>query len=305
MVIRYTKIIAIIICLFSISSQSLAYTDIEEKQINVTMRMIGHELLLCVNDHTSRILAIEKDEDRYKIEFSSEFEFNPDDLIPIVKENLKKTGINENYIVEVEECSSKQVIYSYQIGGTNYSNLTPCGGRSQPKACYKLFITLLKDVPHNLDQSGFEISLLNGEKENLNYIEPTTNYTKLSMFGLPALLLAGLLFLFIKRKEKPTPNSNLIPVGNSLFDENNMQLTLGKEVTELTSKEADLLSLLVSHSNNTIEREEILKTVWGDEGDYVGRTLDVFISKLRKKLEADASVKIINIRGVGYKLILN
>jgi DNA-binding response OmpR family regulator len=54
-----------------------------------------------------------------------------------------------------------------------------------------------------------------------------------------------------------------------------------------------------------VERDEILNKVWGDDGDYVGRTLDVFISKLRKKLEADACVKIVNIRGVGYKLVVD
>jgi DNA-binding response OmpR family regulator len=73
----------------------------------------------------------------------------------------------------------------------------------------------------------------------------------------------------------------------------------------LTSKEADLLILLHNSVNTGIEREVILNEVWGDEGDYVGRTLDVFISKLRKKLEGDSSVKIVNIRGVGYKLVLN
>ena len=60
---------------------------------------------------------------------------------------------------------------------------------------------------------------------------------------------------------------------------------------ELSSKETDLLFLLFSNENTTLEREHILNVVWGDEGDYVGRTLDGFISKLRKKLEADASVK--------------
>jgi hypothetical protein len=65
----------------------------------------------------------------------------------------------------------------------------------------------------------------------------------------------------------------------------------------------DISSL--SSVNATVERDDILKSVWGDDGDYVGRTLDVFISKLRKKLEADSNIKIINIRGIGYKLVLN
>jgi DNA-binding response OmpR family regulator len=63
--------------------------------------------------------------------------------------------------------------------------------------------------------------------------------------------------------------------------------------------------LLNNTVNNTVEKEIILKEVWGDEGDYVGRTLDVFISKLRKKLESDDKVKIVNVRGVGYKLVVN
>ena len=84
-----------------------------------------------------------------------------------------------------------------------------------------------------------------------------------------------------------------------------MVLTREDESTELTSKEADLLVVLHSSVNNTIEREVILNSVWGDEGDYVGRTLDVFVSKLRKKLSADPNIKITNIRGVGYRLILN
>ena len=79
---------------------------------------------------------------------------------------------------------------------------------------------------------------------------------------------------------------------------------INKEFIELTSKEADLLLLLCDSANTTVERENILKTVWGDEGSYVGRTLDVFISKLRKKLEADETIKILNIRGVGYRLVI-
>ena len=64
-----------------------------------------------------------------------------------------------------------------------------------------------------------------------------------------------------------------------------------------------MLKLLNESANTTVPKEVLLNKVWGDEGDYIGRTLDVFISKLRKKLEADPELKIINARGVGYKLI--
>ena len=64
------------------------------------------------------------------------------------------------------------------------------------------------------------------------------------------------------------------------------------------------MSLLYEYANETVNKETILNKVWGDEGDYVGRTLDVYVSKLRKKLENDASVELKNIRGIGYKLIV-
>ena len=73
---------------------------------------------------------------------------------------------------------------------------------------------------------------------------------------------------------------------------------------ELSYKENQLLQLFCSSPNVTLKREYLLNQVWGDEGDYIGRTLDVFISKLRKKLLLDNSVRIINIRGIGYRLVL-
>ena len=201
MVKRYSKIIvAFFVCFFSFFGQNFAHTDIGEKQINVTMRMIGHEVLLCSNDSESLILAIEKEEDRYKIEFSSEFEFKHDDLRPIISENLEKIGITESYIVEVEECESKKIIYNYQIGGLVAQNINPCGGRAQSMGCYKIFITLL-------DESN-QASLINlnhpsDYKSNLSkdlFVKnPSNNYTTLSYFSIPVLLLIGLFLLFIKR----------------------------------------------------------------------------------------------------------
>ena len=85
-----------------------------------------------------------------------------------------------------------------------------------------------------------------------------------------------------------------------------MMILIRQEKTiELTSKESDLLNLLYESVNNTVDRETILNKVWGDEGDYVGRTLDVYVSKLRKKLENDSTIQLKNIRGIGYKLIVD
>jgi DNA-binding response OmpR family regulator len=94
---------------------------------------------------------------------------------------------------------------------------------------------------------------------------------------------------FAKSSVTTGANVNLITLGEYQFDPRNMELRLKNEVVKLTSKETDLLLLLHTSANSTLERELILKTVWGNEAEYVGRTLDVFISKLRKKLDADSS----------------
>ncbi len=122
------------------------------------------------------------------------------------------------------------------------------------------------------------------------------------VFGDVSLMVS---FFLWKRRNKSTGDPNLIPLGEYHFDKRNTELLIEHQRIELTGKEADLLLLLYNAVNTTVEREVILNMVWGDEGDYVGRTLDVFISKLRKKLKADSSVKIVNIRGVGYKLVMD
>ncbi len=113
-----------------------------------------------------------------------------------------------------------------------------------------------------------------------------------------------MLFL-IKKKRRPKQSGDVVNIGLFQFDQKGMRLNLKAQSIELSSKETDLLYLLFTNENKTLEREYILNVVWGDEGDYVGRTLDVFISKLRKKLEADSNVKIINVRGVGYRFVVS
>ena len=124
-------------------------------------------------------------------------------------------------------------------------------------------------------------------------------------------MLIGLFVYIRKKKRKPLKDDsgpvdpNMISIGNYRFDTLNSELLFENQKTELSAKESDLLLLLYHAVNTTVEREVILKDIWADDGDYIGRTLDVFISKLRKKLEDDTNVKIVNIRGIGYKLVLN
>ena len=91
-------------------------------------------------------------------------------------------------------------------------------------------------------------------------------------------------------------------IGNTLFDPKNRQITIFGVATELTPKENKLLRIFADSPNVIIERSRLQKEIWEDEGVIVGRSLDVFISKLRKKLDNDGSIQLVNTHGKGYRL---
>ena len=92
-------------------------------------------------------------------------------------------------------------------------------------------------------------------------------------------------------------------LGNFLFDTQKQTLAIGDKVTKITTKECELLSLLCAHANEILERNYALKTIWVDDNYFNARSMDVYITKLRKLLKDDPGIEIINIHGKGYKLI--
>lgn len=91
-------------------------------------------------------------------------------------------------------------------------------------------------------------------------------------------------------------------IGQYHFDFLNFELQLGDQRKKLTKKEAELLKLLAEHQGQVIEREILANMIWGDDSYFVGRSMDVFITKLRKYLADDPAISIINIHGVGFRL---
>ncbi len=94
-------------------------------------------------------------------------------------------------------------------------------------------------------------------------------------------------------------------IGKYTFDSVRQTLKIGDKVRKLTTKENELLKLLASNMNEVVERNYALKLVWGDDSFFNARSMDVYITKLRKYLADDPSVKIINVHSVGFKLITN
>ncbi len=269
----------------------------KDRQVEVGMRMIGHQVLLAVGDTSSLVLPIEKEGDKYTISFGSEFGFDPDKITTTIDSVMRDTQLSENYMVEVISCDSCLVVHGYTKTPIIDDGMMPCKGRVQPVSCYALLITILDaelpPVEATTDLDGSD----NNEQGGFSY-------RSVVPWALIFLGSIGVATVFVKLRSVPDSDVNMVRIGEFQFNKRNMELSINKKRIKLTSKEADLLQLLSASANTTIERDDILASVWGDEGDYVGRTLDVFISKLRKKLEADANVQIVNIRGVGYKLVM-
>lgn len=302
MIFRKNKFILLVFFTLLFINNSFAQTQVSEARIKVAMRMIGHEFLLQLGDSTSSVLPIIKNKNQYKIAFDTAFQFDPSDLAETIEKVMVSAEIENGYLVEVRQCEQKEVAYSYEIKNSVAEDLLPCGGRILAKACYNINVT----IQDNSLSTAFSAV----QKET------TLGSNQRTLFFAFAIVIAAF-FLFnrfrkkaVSNKKNPivTTNANAkqhkISIGKYEFEEQKMELTFDNSTVELTNKEADLLMFLYKNANKTLEREQILKAVWGDEGDYIGRTLDVFISKLRKRLSADANVKIMNIRGVGYKLIV-
>lgn len=257
----------------------------------VAMRMIGHHILLNAGDSISRVLPIKKNGTDFRIEFDTTFAFEPSQLTFIIDSIMMVEGVSTDYLVQVEQCRTKEISYSYSHD-VELIQQSPCQSRGYPVDCYSLIITCY-------DHSDQKLLTQEVAEE-----EQKSSIMLYLILGCLGLLLT--LFVYLSnRKKSAKSDSHSIRIGKYEFNKKKLTLSFENELIELTIKEADLLEMLYESANDILERETILKVVWEDQGVYVGRTLDVFISKLRKKLEADASVKILNIRGVGYKLVLD
>ena len=120
-------------------------------------------------------------------------------------------------------------------------------------------------------------------------------------FSIEELILK--IRVFLKRKHITSfSDSDVIKVGSYTYDHKNLSLNRNDTSKNLTQKEGDLLFLLIKHKNNILKRSVILESLWGEDDYFLGRSMDVFISRLRKYLKEDVDIKLENIHGVGFRL---
>jgi DNA-binding response OmpR family regulator len=121
-------------------------------------------------------------------------------------------------------------------------------------------------------------------------------------FSIEELVLKIDVFLRRSMKSNPVRLNTITEIGKYKFDFANQQLNFNSQITKLTFKENELLMLLIKANGTVVRREEILDKLWNDNSYFAGRSLDVFISRLRKYLKNDPSIVLENIHGVGFRL---
>jgi DNA-binding winged helix-turn-helix (wHTH) protein len=272
--------ISIICVTFSMTGND----DFDFARREVLLRRIGHEVLLQSGDSTSRVLPVKKiAENEYQVSFENAFTFQADSLVNTTQRLLAKDPLASDYVVNVLNCANASVAYGYAISKNKKDDIIACIGRRQPIACYMI---------------------------NIKF-KPTGITTTKNGYFLGALLLvafAGFIFLRSVKPQGTLPDSQhtgRITLGSMSFDAETRKLMINGKTIDLTRTETRVLRIFAVSPNEAIERSRLQKEIWEDEGVIVGRSLDMFISKLRKKLEFDPNIKIVVIRGKGYKLEIN
>ncbi|WPU91219.1 winged helix-turn-helix domain-containing protein [Mucilaginibacter sabulilitoris] len=277
----------ILLLFISVIGVAFSMTGSEDFAIarrEVLLRRIGDELLTQSGDSKSRVLPVKKiAENEYQIRFENNLTFQPDSLVNTTRRLLAKDPLTRDYVVNVLNRGDASVAYGFAISGNKKDDIVACKGRKQPKASYMINIKF-KPTGINIAKNGYLLG------------------------SLPFLAFVGFIFFRSVKPRKALRDgqyTDRLTLGEVLFDAKNRKLIINGNTIDLTGTETRILRILALSPNETIERSRLQKEIWEDEGVIVGRSLDMFISKLRKKLELDSNINIVVIRGKGYKLEIN
>ncbi len=296
---RYVLIPALLFCIsggtlfaFLASNTSAGQQQELSERINLALRRTAHLLLKQAGDSTTTIEAVKQTaENTYQVRL--EHAFNYDSLPAFLQKSFDLYNITNKYDVQVRDCSEYLLVLGYKSVDFTENNEVPCVGRTQTHDCLNFSVAF--NTPSVFGDGYWGLGI-----------------------GLGGLLVLGLGFTFYfynrSLSKKPvllsineviqTENADLthhIAIGESIFDAHNQTILINNIERKLTFQESKLLELFCTHRNELLERDTILKAVWGDEGVLITRSVDVFVSRLRKILKPDTTLKIANVHGRGYR----
>ncbi len=299
---RINRYIIIPVLFFCISGGTLfgffARNESTEQQqqlserINLALRRTAHLLLKQAGDSTTTIAPVKQTaENAYEVRLEHAFIY--DSLPSFLQNSLDLYAITDKYDVTVWDCNHDLLILGYSSFDFLEKKDVPCVGRSLTRDCLNFSVTF--NDPSVLVHGNGLFDM---------------RYAGLFVLGMGGI--AYFFFPYFTKRSNLSPTNMLMPtdntdfthlihIGLSLFDTHNQTISINNIEQKLTFQEAKLLQLFCTHKNELLDREFILKTVWGDEGVLITRSVDVFVSRLRKILKPDTSLKIVNVHGRGYR----
>lgn len=251
--------------------------------INLALRRTADQLLRASGDSTSRVPAIEQfGTSVWRVKLTQPFPY--EQLPAFLQGSLDKYGISRPYHVALRRCEDATIDLGYQQLDFLEHKVIPCSGRDMPDGCHFIEITFAA-TDNMMPALG----------------------KALALFLLTLAVGAwGGIYLYQRQKRNRVnaapPGADWLSFGNSKLYVAEQILLCNEKQQSLTFRETKLLHLFATRPGQLLERDFILQQVWADEGILVGRSIDMFVSRLRKKLAHDPSLSLVAVHGVGYRL---
>lgn len=262
---------------------SLQAKSIPVDKIQVSIRSALDKMYDLEQDSFSTIPPVIQTEKDFTVTLQKPI--NYDTFPHFLHSELTNRNIDLEYNVQISRCVGDSIILAYDRLSFMNAN-TPCKSRHTNYDCQILKITFYEE-----ERSSVAVPLI---------------------LSLTILSIGLLGFIFIKKKEPSEDNAKndnternqpkAYTLGNTIFIPDNQLLRFLNEEKTLTHRECKLLEYFAKNPNLILKRDDITDAVWKEDGIITGRSLDVFVSRLRKLLSLDERLQIKNIHGVGYKL---
>lgn len=249
-----------------------------DQRTELAVRGIGDQLLKQAGDRSTPVPPVEKpDESTLRLRFEKAMTIHPDSLVSIVLNEISE-DLASHLVINVVEASTQEMVYGFEINHKGESDI-PCLGRELADADYQIDIRFY-DQP-----------------------KAASNY-QISMISVAGLALVFLAFQGFSERKKEVGLDSVCSVGGFIVDAERSGLRYEGELIPLTNKEMSLALILFENTGRLVSREYLIDEIWSKEGVVTGRSLDMFISRLRKKLSINPNVKITNQHGKGYVLVV-
>lgn len=267
---------------FSSFSNEIEIKSDQAESINLAIRQVAHNLYSINNDSTSTIPPVyQKSNNHFSIELRNDIHY---DTLPFfINQAFLDFNISSKYKVTIKNCGSDDIILGYNYLAFEKKQIA-CVGRDHNSKCSIIGVTFLETEAKNYTYLVLSVMFFLGGFGSLFKIRKT------SIPNMESII------------NQDEDEKKILQLGSTFFSPESLKVEVNENVKTLTFREAKLLEYFFSNPQQVLSRDNIKLHVWEDEGVTVGRSVDVFVSRLRKILNEDVNLEIKNIHGVGYRL---